>query len=237
MDSVSFLNRIICSGITITKDDLNDARILLEEGDSLLPRHLLMLPLYYTWSSFVVRKLYRLKLYDPFYPSFRLMDSIHQDKRGITVFEHSLRVLNEVDKDTVGIHQKYLIILKLAALFHDVGKISTMGTVDGKLRFLGHEYESVSIVEQYVDAFRLISPQDKKILSNIIKNHMAPLQYQRIPNWTLPAITNFVNKCFNRRYDIVIKFAEYDKRASTSNEKYIQPLHELLDKCHEVKNV
>jgi len=236
MDEVQFINRLIVSGINITKDDLNDAKIIREEASSRTAKNLLMIPLYYKWSAFIIRKFYRLKLYDDYYPEFRMMDQIDQNKRGVTVFEHSIRVLNEVDKHFENLYCGELLIFRLAAVFHDVGKINTMTVIDGKTRFLGHEYDSVYMTEQIIDKYGLIYKPDKTILLNIIQNHMAPLQYQRKPNWTIAAIQNFIHKCFDRRYDMVIKFAEFDKRASTNNEEYIQPLYDLLDKCNGVMN-
>lgn len=236
MDEIQFINRLIVSGINITKDDLNDAKIILEEAGPKTAKHLLMIPLYYKWSSFIIRKFYRLRLYNSYYPEFRLMDGIEQNKRGVTVFEHSLRVLNEIDKNFEQIGLDDLLVLRLAAIFHDVGKISTMETLDGKVRFLGHEYDSVSTTSQLVDKYDLLPRTARGLLLNIIQNHMAPLQYQRCPDWSIAAIKNFIHKCFSNKYDLVIRFAEYDKRSNTKREDYIQPLYDLLNKCNEVEN-
>ncbi len=66
-------------------------------------------------------------------------------------------------------------LIKLAALFHDIGKPSAKWTDEtGRIRFKGHEITGMEIMAQISDRLRL-SNKEKQFLCKIVKEHMWPL--------------------------------------------------------------
>jgi len=78
------------------------------------------------------------------------------------VYEHILHVVKSVDNN---------ICLRLAALFHDIGKpFSYSVDQNGVGHFYNHWKKSVEIFESYSDNFNL-SDDEKKLISNLIFFH------------------------------------------------------------------
>jgi putative nucleotidyltransferase with HDIG domain len=71
------------------------------------------------------------------------------------------------------------VLLKLAALLHDVGKPETR-TVDenGRIHFYGHEHVGARIAERIMRGLRF-GTREVKLLETIVENHMRPLHLSR----------------------------------------------------------
>jgi len=81
-------------------------------------------------------------------------------------FHHTLRVVDAVRPD---------INMRVAALFHDLGKVGTKEIdSDGRITFHGHEAESARIGAQVIDALKLVTLEgfDKDKVLVLVKNHM-----------------------------------------------------------------
>lgn len=190
------------------------------------------------WSAFWLKKLYRLKILGAVLPEIVRLSSIPQTKRGLDVLEHTFRVINEVDKLTYprsSGEAQLLFLMKIAALYHDAGKYIAYKEVSGKMIFYEHERESVVLAEQFFDKYKLVLGGPKEIVSIVVANHMAPLQYQRNPNWTDGGVMNFVRRC-RGYHNLVIDFAKCDKLASSKNRAYLFTLNELSERCKRVYN-
>ena len=98
------------------------------------------------------------------------------------VFEHSLMALDGVVEAD--------LVLRLAALFHDIGKPLTQSTNSkGELCFYGHELRGAELCYQIL--YRLRFPL--KIcteVSHLVRQHM--FHYE--PNWTDAAVRRFVKR-------------------------------------------
>ncbi|GAW92615.1 CCA tRNA nucleotidyltransferase [Calderihabitans maritimus] len=82
-------------------------------------------------------------------------------------------------------------LLKLVALFHDVGKIDTQRwREDGRISFPGHDRAALKYVETYGDRLRL-SNREKNFWSHITRLHMWPLSLYCEPEITARAIHRF----------------------------------------------
>ncbi|MDM8527076.1 HDIG domain-containing protein [Anaerolineales bacterium HSG24] len=68
----------------------------------------------------------------------------------------------------------YKALVPFAILLHDTGKPMTQSHDDGKIRFLGHEQESVKIARQIMTNLRF-SGEAIAFVTMIVKNHMRPL--------------------------------------------------------------
>ena len=77
------------------------------------------------------------------------------------VYTHSLKVLDKAE-DTV----------KLAALFHDIGKARTKSVgEDGRVHFYGHDQVGADMVKEILTRMKY-SNQEIKRITNLIKHHM-----------------------------------------------------------------
>ncbi len=93
-------------------------------------------------------------------------------------------------------HSKIQLI-KLAALFHDIGKPSARWVDEtGRIRFRGHEVAGEEVVGNISDRLKL-SEKEKKFLCKIVKEHMWPL--------TLYKTNDVSGKAL---YDLFINFGE-----------------------------
>lgn len=97
-------------------------------------------------------------------PELKVCDGFSQcnDYHLYDVLEHILKVVDNVDNN---------YILRIAALFHDVGKpISFSKDKDGVGHFYGHWNESIKIFDKYKDLFGL-SEEEVLLINNLIYYH------------------------------------------------------------------
>ena len=97
-------------------------------------------------------------------PELKECDGFNQNNKWhiYDVFEHILHVVMEVDNNKC---------LRLAALFHDIGKPFTY-TEDENLvgHFYNHWNKSMEIFKKYQDEFNLTN-EEKKLITNLIYYH------------------------------------------------------------------
>lgn len=112
------------------------------------------------------------------------------DVSGYDLLSHSLAVLGEADRLIATVSDEtfpgvgrelsgYLlrpgpvpvsVIFRLAALFHDFGKASTLSRGSGKLRFLGHDSEGAEKVAEVMERLRF-SRKNSGELAMLVKEH------------------------------------------------------------------
>lgn len=83
----------------------------------------------------------------------------------LDVFEHTLAVIDNVDPDNLKV--------RLAALFHDIGKPDARKTIDGRVRMLGHEDISEEITKEAMTRLKF----SNHFISDVcllVKLHMKP---------------------------------------------------------------
>lgn len=101
--------------------------------------------------------------------SFPILDNakcMHQ-RSGETVFEHTMNVLDGL--------QEQNSITMLAALFHDLGKLTTRTCVDNKVYFWNHELASVVMAQETLTLWE--APQQLiRDVTIIVKTHMLDLK-------------------------------------------------------------
>lgn len=79
-----------------------------------------------------------------------------------TVFKHILITLDNVEPDP---------ILRLSALFHDIGKPKTKKKVRGRVVFYGHEKESAKMTDQIMRRLRFSNEMIEKV-TKLVREHM-----------------------------------------------------------------
>jgi putative nucleotidyltransferase with HDIG domain len=134
-----------------------------------------------------------------------------------TVFEHTLKVLDNVTKDCLyygafNINDK--LALRMSALLHDIGKIKTR-TVDenGNVHFYQHELASVGLCETILRRLKY-SNEFIKDVQFLVKNHM------RTKNWgddcshmKDKSLRKFQYECGDKYYGMLLSLIDADNKA------------------------
>lgn len=80
---------------------------------------------------------------------------------------------------SVGLAEKFSLEVKLALLFHDIGKYSTKSVDEsGEIHFYGHEHVSYQIVRAFLINHEFEESHGQKFVTrveNLVKYHMLPL--------------------------------------------------------------
>jgi len=97
-----------------------------------------------------------------------------------TVFKHILITLDNVESDQ---------ILRLSALFHDIGKPKTKRKVRGKVVFYGHERESAKMAEDIMRRLRFSNEIIEKV-TKLVREHM--LNYSS--DWSDSAVRRLIRR-------------------------------------------
>lgn len=96
------------------------------------------------------------------------------------------------------------LVLRIAALYHDVGKAETQTIEpDGRIRFLKHDKVGATIVEERLRQFRL-SNEAIQHIKQVVRGHMRPLLFAREPKLTDRAIFRFCRKYSTAVLDILL---------------------------------
>lgn len=110
-----------------------------------------------------VRELRELGLLKVFAPELDAMHGVEQGKwHQADVFEHTMHVLNGTRAD---------LVLRMAALLHDVGKPETKIIKEGEIRFFSHEVVGAAITKRFLKRLRY-STEFIDQVSLLVKNHM-----------------------------------------------------------------
>ncbi len=140
-------------------------------------------------------------------------DCLQNDMHGFDVFEHSMGTYDQMEGilanrgalwpgfaqaiDTYLEKGDRKVLLKWAALLHDVGKPETRSVDEaGKVRFLGHDEAGARLVHDACTRLRLAA-QDRSYVTFLVQEHLRPLllfdAYQR-QSLTSRGIVRFVKK-------------------------------------------
>ena len=105
---------------------------------------------------------------------------IHQDD----VYHHLLKTLYAAERNGHGWK------VRLAALFHDIGKVETRRKgSDREYTFFGHDEKSAELYEKIATRLKT-SNEEKYEVSHLIRNHM----FSYDPSWTDAAVRRFIRR-------------------------------------------
>ncbi len=125
----------------------------------------------------------------------------------LPLFEHTLELLHQSDNHLASLpdwwqdalthaltpYANGLCVVRLAALFHDVGKPDTWVIKDdGRHTFYGHDHVSANIFQKHVVPRLKLSHKLKHPITQLIQYHLYPCQIS--PQSTPKAITRFYTK-------------------------------------------
>ncbi|MBO7610616.1 MAG: HD domain-containing protein [Elusimicrobia bacterium] len=142
------------------------------------------------------------------------------------VYGHTMDVLDNIKPN---------LLLRMAALFHDIGKPQTQTINGDKISFINHETVSSLLARQIL--IRLKYPTDfiKKVCF-LIQNHMYPKMY--VKEWKDSSVRKFANKMGGNIEDIkLLNIADtkdfdsdlFDRVKSLENANMLIPKNELFD--------
>lgn len=92
------------------------------------------------------------------------------------VYRHTMMVVDCAAKIAASLSDEDREILLFAALCHDLGKVETTQSVDGRIRSLGHEAKSAHRTREWLDALRL-SGRRVRSIEALVAHHLAPAQF------------------------------------------------------------
>ena len=98
---------------------------------------------------------------------YELVDMQQNDFHEHDAFEHSMRVLENSPKR---------LEVRLGALLHDIGKVKTKTSKDGKIHFYGHEFESAKMAGDVLRRLKYSSDIINRVVE-IVKHHMRTKSY------------------------------------------------------------
>ena len=104
----------------------------------------------------------------------------------------------------LGEERPRLVTLKLAALLHDTGKPGTRSVeAGGRIRFIGHESESVSITAEALRRLRF-NRAEVRLASTIIQYHSRPLQLASQESVSSRAVYRFFRDSGEAGVDVLL---------------------------------
>lgn len=149
-------------------------------------------------------------------PEIHQMEETEQNNFHVeNVWQHSLRVLGELElilkhenwpDEVSSLLKEYLFnpvsggrnripLLKVAALFHDIGKIVTQKKQEtGKITFYNHQKEGVTAVSSILRRLKL-GNREASTIKTIVKHHMDPLNLFQARPLTKRAKNRFFYRC------------------------------------------
>lgn len=164
-----------------------------------------------------IRELDKLKLLTQIIPEIEALRKTDQEGfHHLDVWEHSLEALKHTEEilknlkklfpkfykkinkhleEEVADKQPRITLLKLATLFHDLGKPQTQAiTPEGRMRFIGHEEKGVKMAEEIGKRLRLARKAIETVKREILY-HMRPGNLSGVSELTNRAIFRFFRDC------------------------------------------
>ena len=120
------------------------------------------------------------------------------------VYTHLLLALKRSQK------MNYPIEVKVASLFHDIGKPSTKKNGKDHFTYYGHEFESEKLANNILTRLKA-SNQEKKDILTLIRNHM----FSYTPDWTSAAVRRFIKRVGACYIDRLFMLRDSDLAATT----------------------
>lgn len=174
------------------------------------------------YSSKALNEMKKLKILEHIIPEFKYTYTLDHPKAEESVFKHTLKTIELCDVD---------LITRLAAMFHELGKISTMVIdADGNRSFYNYEKESALIAEEKL---RYLKVSNELIFSvkKIILNHS--LIYNDIPD---KALKKLIIDLDARNFKRLLNLLEADMNSKRKFDK--GETEELLKKfIHRIEEI
>jgi poly(A) polymerase len=176
-------------------------------------------------ASHALRLLCDLGLMRHIVPELLAMRGMRQDiYRYKDVFEHTLHVVDNIEPE---------LVLRWAALLHDVGKPRTISNVKGETHFFGHEFVGEGMSRRILGRLRY----DRDLIERV--SHLVAM-HQRINNyegdWTDGAVRRFMREADTALDDLFrLSRADLTTRREEKRRAAIRRLEELRARCDAIR--
>ncbi len=167
-------------------------------------------------------------LLDILFPELKQTRNIEQPKKyhDKDVYGHTMDVLDKIEPN---------LLLRITALFHDIGKAQTKKDNNGKISFINHESVSSKLTKQILARLKYSTSFIQKVCF-LIENHMYPKMYDS--NWTDSSVRRFANKLGDDMDNIrLLNIADtknfnnelFDRVKTLKQNNMLMPREELFD--------
>lgn len=177
----------------------------------------------------IVKELDELGILEMLFPEILLLKKVYQGPyHHLDVWDHSLETLKQFERLVKELKRKKMFkdyfaevyaggrtrldILKLAALFHDLGKPEVKKEADGKIMFWGHDLVGSKITQKITEGLKL-STKEVSAITNIVRNHLRPGYLAEMEKITKHAIFKFSRDCADEAIAVLI-LSIADRRAT-----------------------
>lgn len=165
--------------------------------------------------SETLRLMKNIELLEVIIPELKLMYGFnqHNPNHHLTVFEHTLKVVDGVSKD---------LVLRLAALLHDIGKPDAFFLDnDGIGHFYNHEKKSVEISMRILERLKYPKTIQDKVL-DLIKEHMV-VYNQDFSDKAVKKLMNRLETCGFDRF-LELQYADINATANPDKNTHLTAL-------------
>lgn len=170
---------------------------------------------------------------DHIIPGLKLLVGLEQNKYHFgDVWQHTLICLQQVI-----LKEAYNLELRLAALLHDAGKVSTE-TIDekGVVHFKGHEKDSSKFAEMVLEKLGYSDETIKEVMF-LVENHMVAKQWGDDCSKMSPkALRKLQYKCGRKYFMSLLRLIDGDNRAHIYDRCYPNQFNNIMKITHEMMN-
>ncbi len=161
-----------------------------------------------------------LNLLEVFLPELAAAAGVEQrGEHRFDVFEHSIRACQNAPAE---------LHLRLAALFHDIGKPTTLEVdADGQRTFHGHDKVGASLAEEILRRLRYPTSVVKRVV-HLVRHHM----FSYTPDWTDAAVRRFIARVGEEQIRDIIELRRADSAAVTGGTSTTRGVDELLKRVN-----
>jgi poly(A) polymerase len=185
-------------------------------------------------AAFGLRLLVELDLMAQIAPAIDAMKRFTDEgkQRFKNLLTHTLRVVENTPP---------VLVLRLAALLHDVGKPRTLSVTNGQVHFFEHERVGAALARDILAGLRYDTATSKEVLA-LIQFHMRPAS--DTDTWTDSAVRRFVREIGEERVENLFALAQADVTSSNPRkvsghmvrlERLIARSHQAIEEMHAVK--
>jgi putative nucleotidyltransferase with HDIG domain len=139
-----------------------------------------------------------------------------------SVFEHILATVDNTPHDKM---------LRLAALFHDIGKPCVREEKEGKIHFYNHEAISAKIAEVIMERLRFSRDEIRRV-TGLVLNHMVNYNI----SWTDAALRRLIRKAGREDINALIALRRADLIAHGKDDDKLALINHLEERIDKMKN-
>jgi tRNA nucleotidyltransferase (CCA-adding enzyme) len=140
-----------------------------------------------------------------------------------TIYKHIMETVDHVDPDPV---------LRLTALFHDIGKPRVRRKIKGEFRFFGHEKVSANIGKEIMARLKFSNKMISRV-ANLVALHMAAVGYHE--GWRDNALRRLIRRVGSDDMDRFLLFCRADILAHGRDDGIMAAFSVFRDRLERVR--